>query len=163
MAERAQWTCHESSSWPSVRLPQEVAPPSYWLSHHIDCYTSPWTAFPIIHCTDHTHMSPITCSLESYYTLYNTHSEPVQIAEYCSAFIIVIADSHYTEPVLVIVIVLLVIFLCFDSSLCILDLPFALPLQTLFAPAWTIAMYLDYLSLPCPVGYCLPIEDLRFL
>ncbi len=100
------------------------------------------------------------------YTHYNTLSEPVQITEYCSTFIIVIADSHFTEPVLVfrvIVIVSPVIFPCFDSNLCILDLPFTLTFWTLFAPAWTIAMYLDYLSLPCPVGYSWPIEDLHLL
>ncbi len=38
--------------WSFVQLPQEVASPSYWLSHH----TSHWTAFPIIHCTDDTQL-----------------------------------------------------------------------------------------------------------
>ncbi len=48
---------------PSVRLPQEVASSSYWLSHHTDCCTSLWTAFPIMHCTDFTQLWPITHTL----------------------------------------------------------------------------------------------------
>ncbi len=33
-------------------------------------------------------------------------------------------------------------------------LPFCLAIRTQFAPAWTIDVYLDYISLSCPVGYC---------
>ncbi len=47
--------CQESGPFLSLRLPPEVALPSYWLSHCTDCYTIPWTTFPIIHCADYTH------------------------------------------------------------------------------------------------------------
>ncbi len=77
--------CHESGPWPSVRLPPEVALPLYWLSHHTDCYTSPWTTFPMFHCTDWIHLQPIT------HTLYYTNSDPAQVTEYCLAFITLLA------------------------------------------------------------------------
>ncbi len=54
------WICHEYGSWTSVQLPPEVTLPSYWLSHHTHCYTSPWTTFPMFHCTDCTRLQPIT-------------------------------------------------------------------------------------------------------
>ncbi len=56
---------------------QRSLSPLYWLSHHTDCYTSPWTTFPMFHCTDWIHLKPIT------HTLFYTHSDSAQVAEYC--------------------------------------------------------------------------------
>ncbi len=109
----------------------------------------------MFHCTDWTHLQSIT------HTLYYTHSDPSQTAEYCLAFITVIADSYFTELGFhILVIVLPCLFSCVQILACVFGLPFRLAVRTLFTPAWTIAVYLDYLYLPCPVGYCLPETDL---
>ncbi len=51
-------------------------------------YNSHWTAFPIIHCTDHT---AVTLTWELLHALFNTYSDLVPIVEYCLASIIVLA------------------------------------------------------------------------
>ncbi len=132
-------SCHESGSWPSVRLPEEVTSPSYWLSHHTDCYISLWTTVPTIHCTDYTHTAgcsdctqtaectDYTYTAESNQTrfispgLYLSHSW-VLFSEYHSS-----SDSYIMEPfqvsgsslILVISCCLVVWFLII--CLCILD------------------------------------------
>ncbi len=55
-------------------------------------------------------------------------------------------DSYFTDPVLVFIV--LPVFLCSDYF----GLTFRLAVQTPFAPTWTITVYLDNLSLFCPVG-----------
>ncbi len=55
----------------------------------------------MFHFTNHT----LTCS--QLHTLYNTHSDLSEIAEYCLAFITVLADSYFTEPALVFLVIVL--------------------------------------------------------
>ncbi len=93
--------CHESGSWPSIRLPQEVASPSYWLSHHTDCYMSLWTTVPIIHCTDYTHAaecSDNTYTAESNHTCFISLGLPLSDRRVLSSVYLSPSDSYIMEP-----------------------------------------------------------------
>ncbi len=93
--------CHESGSWPSIRLPQEVASPSCWLSHHTDCYMSLWTTVPIIHCTDYTHAaecSDNTYTAESNHTRFISLGLPLSDRRVLSCVYLSPSDSCITEP-----------------------------------------------------------------
>ncbi len=72
-------------------------------------------------------------------------------------------DSYFTDPVLVfsLVLVLPCLFPVFRFLPVYFRLPFRLAVWTLFAPAWTITVYLDYLSLFCHVGLRLSSIDPR--
>ncbi len=88
--------CHESCPWSFICSPPEVAFRSHRHSHHTDCYMSPRTTVPIIHCTDYTHIYTIhSCNLSN--TIYkpwtSSFGSPSIVCFYHSP-----SDSNITEP-----------------------------------------------------------------
>ncbi len=145
-----QHYCHESGLWTSVHSPPEVTRSPHGLLHHTNCCTSPRTTVPIIYCTDDTHTADCTdYTADSHHTPYLSHGLPQSDRWVLETHVATLADSYLTEHSGIAIAMPVFILACvswFNPLPCYFGL--CLPLPGL------LLAYLDYLSLPCPVGYC---------
>ncbi len=136
--------CHESCPCTSCYSPPEVTRSPHGLLHHTNGCTSPKTTFPIAHCTDVTQLIALITQLIALITLYISRGLP--LCHRRVLYSVYPSDSYSTEPT--------------QSSLPCLALP-CLALPCLALPCLDTCSCTWIISLPCPVGYCSQIADLR--
>ncbi len=124
------------------------------LAHHMDSCTTLTVALHLrLQFPSSIALTKHTADGTDHTLYYINHGLPLLLCQVLYSVYHSLSDSYSTEPTQL----LPSCCVCFDNCPLFPGLTLCLAIRTLFALSWTTW---TIISLPCPVGYCSPIEDL---